>query len=451
MSLFKALQRREAAGRPIQIGVIGAGTFGEMFLSQARLTPGMRVAGVADLDVKKAGEACRDAGWPAGAVSRGDTARSTNDGAAAGKLVLTEDPEALIGAELDVVVEATGKAEAGAQHARAAIEQEKHVVMVNIEADALVGPALAKRAAEKGVVYSLAYGDQPAIIHEMVDWARTAGLEVVCAGKGTRYQPEYRYSTPETVWGHFGFSAEQLASGRFNPQMYNSFLDGTKSAIEMCALANATGLVPQKSGLNFPPVGAQDAAQVLKPVSAGGSLEHSGTVEVTASEQRDGSPISDHMRWGVYVVFRATSEQMRRFLRMHEFTKDDTGEYGAVYRSYHLIGLELGISVATAALRGEATGTADFFIGDVAAAAKKDLKAGETLDGEGGYTVYGKLARTEESIPGGYLPIGLSRGGKVRRAVKKDAVLSYGDVAVEEGSIARRLRRELEEEFRAGR
>jgi len=450
MNLFNSLRKREADNKPIRIGVIGAGTFGEMFLSQARLTPGMKLVGVAELDLAKARQACLDAGWPAEAIGNASSSSAINDGAAGGKIILTDNPEALIKADLDVVIEITGRAEAGAYHAWTAIENGKHVIMVNIEADALVGRVLNRKAGEKGLIYSLAYGDQPAIICELVDWARTIGVEVVCAGKGTRYQPEYRYSTPETVWEHFGLSKEQLASGKFNPKMYNSFLDGTKSAIEMCALANATGLVPQQAGLEFPPVGAQDLANVLKPMSAGGVLEHGGTVEVVASEQRDGSPIDGHMRWGVFVVFRATSRHMRRFLAMHDFVKDASGEYGAAYRPYHLIGLELGISVATVALRGEATGTADYLMADVVAVAKKDLKAGDSLDGEGGYTAYGRLVSADRSIPGDYLPIGLSQGGKLRRPVAKDSILTYQDVTLDVNRFSYRMRRTLEDDFKSG-
>jgi predicted homoserine dehydrogenase-like protein len=295
----------------------------------------------------------------------------------------------------------------------------------------------------------MAYGDQPAIIDEMIDWARTIGVEVVCAGKGTRYQPEYHYSTPDTVWDYFGFSEEQLSTFKFNAKMYNSFLDGTKSAIEMCTLANASGLVPQKNGLQFPPVGVHNLANVLKPVNDGGILEHSGTVEVVASEQRDGSPVKDHLRWGVYVVFRVTTEHMRRFLAMHDFVKDASGEYAAAFRPYHLIGLELGISVAKVVLRGEETGSANFFAADVASVAKKDLKKGDVLDGEGGYTVYGRLVKADDSITGKYLPVGLSRGAKLLQAVRKDSILTYQDVELDRSQLSYKIRKILEDDFKS--
>ena len=448
MSLHGLLEKRHAINRPVRIGVIGAGTFSSAFLNQARWVSGMQVVSVADLDAEKARKACVAAGWPEAVVGIVHSPSSINDGAARGKVMVTDNADHLIKADLDVIVEATGVTEAGTYHAWTALEAGKHVVMANVETDVLLGPLLKKKADEKGLVYSMAYGDQPGIICEMVDWARTIGLEVVCAGKGTRYQPEYRYSTPETVWKYFGFTEEQVATGNYNAQMYNSFLDSTKSAIEMCALCNATGLIPQKCGLQFPPVGPKDLPKVLKPKTNGGILEHSGTVEIVASENRDGTPIKDHLRWGVYIVFKAGTDLVRRFLTMHDFLRDESGEYGAVYRPFHLIGMELAMSVASAVLRGEATGSAEGFIADVASVAKRDLKPGDILDGEGGYTVFGRLVTAEESLANKYLPMGLSRGVKMIKPVAKDSFVTYNDVEMDESTLAFRIRKTLEESSR---
>jgi len=446
MSLYSLLQQREATGRPIRIGVIGAGTFSSAFLAQARLTPGMQLVGIAELDLEKAMQACQKAGWSREAIYFGDSTATINDGANRGRVILTSNSEQLIEADLDVIVEITGVAEAGAYHAWTALEAGKHVVMVNVEADVLLGKALREKANETGLVYSMAYGDQPALICELIDWARTIGVEIVCAGKGTRYQPEYHYSTPETVWKYFGFSEAQLTSGNYNAQMYNSFLDGTKSAIEMCAVANASGLVPQKCGLRFPPVEVDDLPSVLKPTTAGGILDHSGTVEVVASENRDGTPIKHNLRWGVYIVFKVTTDHMRRFISERDFIKDSSGEYAAVYRPFHLIGLELGMSVASVALRGEATGSTNFFIADVVSVAKIELKSGDFLDGEGGYTIYGRLVRADESVAKKYLPVGLSRGAKVIRPVGKDSILTYDDIELDDRQFSYKIRKMLEEE-----
>jgi predicted homoserine dehydrogenase-like protein len=446
MNLYRMLKTRSEEGRPVRVGVIGAGKFSSMFLSQARLTPGLQLVGIAELDPDKARQACLRTGWPAEALVFGSSAASIADGAAAGKTVITGDARQLIEAPLDVILEITGVPESGTEHAWQALENGKHVVMVNVEADSLLGPMLQKKAEQAGRVYSMAYGDQPALIAEQIDWARAVGLEVVCAGKGTRFQPEYHYSTPQTVWGHYGFSEERVASGDYNAKMFNSFLDGTKSAIEMCAVANGCGLVPQAGGLRFPPVSVDDLPQVLKPREAGGILDHGGTVEVVASENRDGSPVPRDLRWGVYVVFRAPTDYVKRCFSEYGLRTDASGEFAALYRPYHLIGLELGISVASAALRGEPTGSSREFIADVGAAAKKDLKPGDVLDGEGGYTVYGRLVRAQESLEKGFLPMGLANQVKLVRPVPKDALVTYADVVIDENLFSYKLRRAMEAE-----
>lgn len=420
-----------------------------MFLAQVRLTPGVQLVGIAELDPEKAKRACLRTNWPEESLSFGDSTAAINDGARRGKTILTGDSYQLIQADLDIILEITGVPEAGAYHAWSALEAGKHVIMVNVEADALLGKAIKKKADERGLVYSMAYGDQPALISEQIDWARTVGFDVVCAGKGTRYQPEYHYSTPEMVWKYYGFSEEQVTSGDYNAQMFNSFLDGTKSAIEMCVVANASGLVPQKCGLQFPPIGVDGLPDILKPKSAGGILEHSGTVEVVASEKRDGTPIKQHLRWGVYVVFKAPTDYIKRCFSEYGLRTDSSGEYSALYRPYHLIGVELGISVASVALRGEPTGSCNSFVADVATVAKKDMRPRDILDGEGGYTVYGRLVQTEESMRGKYLPIGLSNKAKVVRAVAKDSVLTYDDVEVEDGLFSYKLRKMMEEGFKS--
>jgi predicted homoserine dehydrogenase-like protein len=282
----------------------------------------------------------------------------------------------------------------------------------------------------------------------MVDWARAAGFDVVAAGKGTKYLPAYHESTPATVWGHYGFTPEMVAGGDFNAQMFNSFLDGTKSAIEMAAVANATGLTPAPHGLDFPPCGVDDLPRTLKPRAAGGLLHHAGQVEVISSLERDGRPVFRDLRWGVYVTFAADSEYVRRCFHEYGLITDSTGNYSAMYKPYHLIGLELGISVASVGVRGEATGAPTGFRGDVVATAKRDLKAGELLDGEGGYTVYGKLMPAMDSLACDGLPLGLAHGVALKRAVAKGHSVKWSDVA-EIDSDAARFRREMEREFAA--
>ena len=444
MNLYDSLRAKQAVGRPVRIGVIGAGKFASMFLAQARVTPGLHIVSVCDLDLERARDTLGRAGWP----GQRTNAASFSEAIEKGSTHLAQDADALIAADgMEVVVDSTGDPIAGIRHALACFAAKKHIVMVNVEADVLAGPLLARRAREAGVVYSLAYGDQPALVIELVDWARTSGFNVVCAGKGTKYLPEYHASTPETVWSHYGVTPDQAARSRMNPKMFNSFLDGTKSAIEMAAVANATGLEPPPGGLQFPPCGTNSLPQVLKPKSEGGILSSKGTVEVVSSLNRDGSEVERDLRWGVYVVFEAPSDYVADCFREYGLVTDSSGRYSALYRPYHLIGLELGVSIASAALRGEATGAPLEFVADVVATAKRDLAAGEVLDGEGGYTVWGKLMPAESAVPLGLLPIGLGAGVRLQVPVAAGQPVRWADVEIDESLEHVKLRRAMEVEF----
>jgi predicted homoserine dehydrogenase-like protein len=410
-----------------------------------RRTPGLHLLGLADLSRARAEDALARVGWPAEQYA----AASFADALASGATHVTEDAAALVAAGgLDVVIDATGHPAAGIRHALLAIEHGRHMVMVNVEADVLAGPLLARRAAAAGLVYSQAYGDQPALIAELVDWARAAGFEVVAAGKGTKYLPAYHASTPDTVWDHYGFTAEQLARGDFNPRMFNSFLDGTKSAIEMAAVANATGLSVPAGGLAFPPCGVDDLPTIMRPRSEGGVLEGKGIAEVVSSLERDGRPVFRDLRWGVFVVIEAPSDYVRRCFAEYGLRTDAGGRYAAMYKPYHLIGLELGISVASAALRGEATGSVRGFAADAVATAKRALAAGETLDGEGGFCVYGRAMPAAASLAAGAVPIGLADGLRLARPVAAGAPVTWADVTPDPSAPAYRLRREMEDLFR---
>lgn len=446
MNLYSLMQKRTATDGPIRVGVIGAGKFASMFLTQALNSKGIHVVGVADINVPKARAALERTGWPEERYA----AASLDEALRSGGTHVLESAEELIRLpQLEVVLEITGNPIIGTFHALSAIENGKHIIMVNVEADCMVGPILQRRAEAAGVIYSMAYGDQPALICELVDWCRTVGFDVVAAGKGTKYLPEYNYSTPDTVWDYYGFSPEQLASGDYNPQMFNSFLDGTKSAIEMAAVANGTGLIPQEEGLLFPPAGVDDLPSVYREKARGGSLSRRGTVEIASSLHRDGSQVERDLRWGVYVTFEATTDYAVQCFAEYGVHTDETGRYGSLYRPYHMIGLELGVSVASAVLRGEATGAPTGFRGDVVTTAKKSLRAGDTLDGEGGYTVFGKLAPARLSLERNALPLGLAHGVKLIRDVPQDQTVSWDDVEVDESLFAVQLRRELEAEFRA--
>lgn len=429
MNLFSRLQQRERDGAPLRVGLIGAGKFGSMYLSQVRRTPGTRLTTVADLDPARAREALARVGW--------------TDAELAAVAFVPRGAELIASDRVDIVIDATGSPAAGIEHVLACCTHRKHIVMVNVEADALAGPLLARKAAEAGIVYSLAYGDQPALICEMVDWARTIGLEVIAAGKGTKYLSQYHASTPATVWQHYGLTEADARAGGLNAQMFNSFLDGTKSAIEMAAVSNATGLAAP-DGLSFPPCGVDDLARVLRPRDDGGLLAHRGQVEVISSLERDGRPVFRDLRWGVYVTFAGGSEYVERCFREYGLVTDPAGKVSAMYKPYHLIGLELGISVASVGLRGEPTGVPVAFHADVVATAKRDLAAGELLDGEGGFTVYGKLRPAAQSLREGGLPLGLAHHVRLRHAVAAGQPVRWDDVEIDPSLPAVRFRRDME-------
>lgn len=444
MNLHAMLAARAEAGNPIRIGLIGAGKFGSMFLAQARLTPGIHVVGIADLQIRRARAAALGASWPEDQLAPA----SLDDALRSGGTTLTDDATALIGfGALDVVVEATGDPRAGMRHCLAAIEYGKHVVMVTVEADVVAGPLLARRAEAAGVVYSLAWGDQPALVCEHVDWARACGFQVVCAGKGTRYHPTYHASNPDTVWEILDQYLNFEDRSAINPKMFNSFVDGSKSAVEMSAVCNAAGLVPQPQGLGFPPASRFELAEVCKPAAAGGTLAHAGTTEVVSSVRRDRSEVEHHLALGTYVVVETESDYARRCFREYAMLPDCSGAYAALYRPIHMIGLELGISVASVACRGEPTGRPVDWHADVVATAKRPLKAGEVLDGEGGFMVWGKQMTTSRSLEIGGLPLGLASAVTLRRDIAEGAQLTTGDVAVDEGDAAVKLRREMEKAF----
>ncbi|MBV8602849.1 MAG: flagellar biosynthesis protein FlgA, partial [Candidatus Eremiobacteraeota bacterium] len=386
MNLAGMLAAREEAGRPIRVAQVGAGKFGTMILAQLRLMKGVRLCALADLDVERARDAAARANWEPERFAVAETVDRANAIARSGKTAIVPAGELAARCDVDVVIEVTGHVEAGTRHALVAMDEGHHVIMVTVEADVVVGPMLHAHAKRCGVIYSLAYGDQPAIICEMIDWARTCGFTVTAAGKGTQYLPKWRYSTPDTALRYFGFTDEQIAHGGFNPRMFNSFLDGTKSAIEMNAIANATGLGVPEGGLTFAPVGTSELAAKMRPKSEGGLLEREGILDVVTYLYDEGKLVPDHIRYGVFVCFTSESTYAQRCFGEYGMHTDPSGKYTALWRPYHLIGLEIGISIASVALRGEPTGTASYGpIGETVCATRKAMKAGETIDGEGGY------------------------------------------------------------------
>ncbi len=444
MNLYAKLSERAAQGKPLRVGLIGAGKFGTMYLAQVPKTPGVHLVGIADLAPSGARTNLERAGWKPERYG----AASLDAALAQGTTHLSDDWEALVRhPQVEIVVECTGNPIAAVEHCLAAFHHGKHVVNVTVEADALCGPLLARRAAGAGVVYSLAYGDQPALICDLVDWARAAGFSVVSAGRGHKWLPHFAQSTPETVWGYYGLTAEDARIGGLNPKMFNSFLDGSKPAIECTAVCNATGLVAPPDGLTYPPASIDDIPSVCRPIAEGGALHQKGQVEVVSSLTRDGRALPYDIRFGVFVVFEGDTEYIRNCFKEYMVRTDPSGRYACLYKRWHLIGLEVGISVAAVGLRRESTGAAACFNADVVATAKRDLQPGEILDGEGGYTVWGKLLPAQKSIALGGLPLGLAHGTKLVRAVKAGVPIAWRDIAIDEALPALKVRREMEALF----
>lgn len=444
MNLFSKLKQREEQQKPLRVGLIGAGKFAAMYLAQVPRTPGVHLVAIADLAPVNARENLKRVGWDVARIE----AASIEEALKKKCTNISDDWQALVShPAIDIVIEATGNPVAAVEHILGAFRHGKHVVNVTVEADAFCGPMLARKAKQAGVVYSLAYGDQPALICDLVDWARAAGFPVVAAGRGHKWLPHYAQSTPETVWGYYGLTPEQAIIGGLNPKMFNSFLDGSKPAIETSAVCNATGLTPAPAGLSFPACSIDELPSVMRPREEGGQLHHKGQVEVVSSLERDGKIIPYDIRFGVWVVFEGETEYIRRCFSEYGVKTDPSGRYACMYKRWHLIGLEVGISVASVGLRGEPTGCATGWRADAVATAKRDLKPGELLDGEGGYTVVGRLMPAEASLAQGCLPLGLAHGWKLLRPVAAGQALRWSDVAFETNVAAVKLRREMEQVF----
>jgi predicted homoserine dehydrogenase-like protein len=419
-----------------------------MYLAQIPRTPGVHLVGIADLSPATAQANLARVGWPA----ERSQARSIEDAIRHGSTHVSDNWQALVRhPAIDVIVECTGNPIAAVEHCLLAFQQHKHVVNVTVEADAFCGPLLARRADEAGVIYSLAFGDQPALICDLVDWARTCGFPVVAAGRGHKWLPHFAQSTPDTVWGCYGLTPEQAERGGLNPKMFNSFLDGSKPSIESTAVSNATGLGVPSNGLLYPPASVEDIPYVTRPISEGGVLERKGMVEVISSLETDGRKIPYDIRMGVWVTVEAETDYIKHCFEEYKAHTDPSGRYFTLYKRWHLIGLEVGVSVASVALRDEPTGVAQAWNADVVATAKRDLVPGEVLDGEGGYTVWGKLLPAATSHAMGGLPLGLAHQVTLQRPVRQGQSLCWDDVAIDTSTDAYRTRRAMEELFAPNR
>ena len=411
MFLNTKLQSRE---KQIKVVFIGCGKFVSMFLAQYNQLQKITIDTIVDINIDNAKKNCLKSGLTAETVDEISFVTSLDEA---------------LDRDVEVFIEATGNPIIGTVHAVKIIKNKKHIILVNVEADVTCGKYLADLAKENNVICSMAYGDQPSLIMEQIEWAQLNGFSVVCAGKGTKYHPDFEYSTPETVWGHYGLSKEraEIESG-MNPKMFNSFLCGDKSAIEMCAVSNASNLKCPSNGLTFPTVGVYDIAKKLIPKEEGGLIDYEGQVEVISSIDLNQKDIPNDLRWGVYIVIKAQNQYVKNCFKDYGMVTDSSGNYSAIWRPYHYIGLELAQSIYSIALDNRATGFTKNYNADVASYAKKDLKKGDMLDGEGGFCARGRLITSEKSKIEKILPLGLTDNAIVKRNIRKDEVIKIEDV-----------------------
>jgi len=411
MYLYTKLQNLK---KPIKIGFIGCGKFVSMFLAQYNQLNKIILDTIIEIDINRAKKNCLSSGLSNETIH---------------KINFTDNLDKVLDREIDVFIEATGNAIVGTIHAKKIIENKKHVIMVNVEADVLCGKYLSDLAKKNNVICSMAYGDQPSLILEQIEWAKLNGFEVICAGKGTKYHPTFEYSTPDTVWGHYGLTKERAENeSGMNPKMFNSFLCGDKSAIEMCAVSNASDLKCPSNGLTFPPIGVYDIAKKMIPKKNGGLIESEGQVEVISSIDLEKKDVQNDLRWGVYIVLKAKNEYVKNCFKDYGMVTDSSGNYSAIWRPYHYIGLELAQSIYSIALDNRATGFTKNYNAEVASIAKKDLKKGEKLDGEGGFCARGRLITSEKSKKEKILPLGLTDNAILKKDVSKDETIKIEDV-----------------------
>ena len=399
----------------INIALIGCGKFISMFLSQYNQLKKIKIDSIVDIDVRKAKSNCINSGLNKETIEQINFTNSLDD---------------ILNRNIEIFIEATGNPIMGTQHASKVIQSKKNIIMVNVEADVLCGKYLSDLAKEHDVNYSMAYGDQPSLILEQIEWARLNGFYVTCAGKGTKYHSSFEYSTPENVWDNYGLTHEKARKAGMNPKMFNSFVTGDKSSIEMAAVANASGLKCPDNGLTYPPVGVYDIANKLIPRNRGGLIDHEGQVEVISSIDKNKIQIPNDLRWGVYIVIKAQNNYAKNCFKEYGMITDKSGYYSAIWRPYHYIGLELAQSIYSIALDKKSTGHTKFFNADVISVAKKDLSVGERLDGEGGFAARGKLVSSKNSVENNFLPLGLSDGAITQKIIKKDEFIKINDVTI---------------------
>ena len=434
-------------GMKIKIGIVGVGQMGSGLLANLKEIPGMEIIAVATKDMNSTINFAKEVGYKEKKIIIFDTdgfskninlkenlldlrkaktiqekIEIINKVDIKDKLIITNDVSIIPALkEIDVVIDATGKPDIGAFISFNSIVNKKHIVTLNVEGDVTIGPILRKLAISSDIVYTVSAGDEPAAIKELFDFASCANFKIVAAGKGKNNVLD-RYSNPEILKDF----AESKGS---NPYMMTSFVDGTKTMIEMACVSNATGLVPDIRGMHGPKANIKDLVNVLIPKKDGGILSKTGVVDFVIGD----------LAPGVFLVYTTDSKIVRRDLK---YLKNGDGPYFLIYRPYHLASIETPISVAKAFLYNEPTIEPGFgFISEVMTYAKKDLGPGDILDGIGGFNCYGLIELHEKVKKEKFLPIGISEGCIVKRKISKDEPIKYDNVELNTDSILFNLRK----------
>jgi predicted homoserine dehydrogenase-like protein len=432
---------------PALVAVVGVGRMGRGIVDQVSTMTGLQVRALADIDGDRALRGFTENGWGREQVLLTESVAEAQDAIKAGMAVATQDPLLPAQLDLDAVVESTGVPEIGAQVADTAIRHRHHTVMLNVEADAVVGAVLAERARQSGVIYTLAAGDQPGAIFEMAEWALTLGFKIVCAGRGTVLFPDDHHATPEKY-------LEIAQRNRMNPKMYNEFRDGTKSQLEMVAVGNVLRMPPEVRGMHEPQCGWQELGKVFSLVKDGGILRQEGVIDMANAVNADGEYVhQDKVFPGVFVVVTSDHAGVRSSMAAlfepgFGGTAQQWGPNWGLFRPYHLACVEVPMSVARAVVQRRPTGDLrGGMVAELVAVAKRDLAPGDELDGGGGYTVYGLAERYEVAQAEKLLPFGFAYSGRVRRPVATDQALTWDDVEVDRSGFLYELRQEQDRLF----
>ena len=399
--------------KEIRVSIIGCGKFASMFVAQLNFIKGITLDSVVDIDIKKAKNIIKKTGLEKNKYEN---------------IYFYNDIDNILERNIDVVIEATGDPISGVLNSIKIINNKINIVMVNVEADVIGGKYLSDLAIKNNVLYSMSYGDQPALIVEMVEWAKLNGFKLICAGKGTLYHSSFEYSTPDDVWKHYGVSADEAKSANLNSKMFNSFLTGDKSSIEMAAVSNATNLKLPKNGLTYPALSIDQLPSKLISKQQGGLLDQNEQVEVVSCIDKKKNKIKNNLRWGIFIVIKGQSRYIKDCFKQYGIITDKSGAFSALWRPFHYVGLELAQSIFSIVLDRKPTGTTLHYNAEVVAVAKKSLNPGEILDGEGGYRCRGKLISSKNVKKYNYLPLGLSNGAVLTKKVLKDSIIKLSDI-----------------------